>query len=155
MLVWGIPAPWWFASMLQEREEVGDYKVLGNYHDFRCSFVMFVLEELGASKKQHMMVIQGLLCIGRGGVAVLVSNCICSSPGPPPSSYLWQGTISTNCHLSLPALSLSTSLSEEKCPALPFLVITGGTERGSTSGTYSLATLQQVQWDFSCRSSPV
>ena len=27
--------------MLQEREEVGDYEVLGNYHHFRYFFVAF------------------------------------------------------------------------------------------------------------------
>lgn len=88
--------------MLQEKEEAGSYKLLGSYDNFRCPFVAFVLEELGALKKQYAVVIQSLVCIGRRDVRVPMSNCICYSPGSSPSYWPRQGTVSTNWHWPLP-----------------------------------------------------
>lgn len=55
------PCPGGFVPVLQERMEAGDDKALSDYPSFRGCLISFVVQKLGASRKQQGLVAQRLL----------------------------------------------------------------------------------------------
>lgn len=117
-VTWQIKSQWWLCwfeeSLIlmvcfQGTRKVGcrELQSLGRFRNFRCSFIAFVLV--------HMMIILSLLCTGKRGLRVLMSDCICCSAGHTgwdKDSINWLAFIFPNS---------ATSLNKEGGPALPFL----------------------------------